>query len=329
MTYKNLYENQLKTIVITGATSFIGIHLIEEWLKTENCKIFAVIRPNSQNRNRIPIDNRIHVIECDMNNYDSLIKKIESADFFFHLAWEGARLPYRDDAVIQRKNYECALKAMEISGTIGCKFFLGTGSQAEYGMTYGLVNEKNLCKPNTAYGMEKLHACLSLKKISENLGIRFIWIRIFSIYGKYDYPKTLIMTALKKMQKNETIEMTDGTQLWDYLNVRDAVCAMILLAKSECASGIYNLASGQYKPLRNFILELKEILQSQSVIKFGAIPYGNNGPINLTPDVSKIKNEVHWVPKISFKEGIKEIQKDLNCLQDNSSNELVKPLVKL
>ena len=35
-------------VVITGATSFIGVHLIQEWLK-EDCEIFAVVRPNSSN----------------------------------------------------------------------------------------------------------------------------------------------------------------------------------------------------------------------------------------------------------------------------------------
>lgn len=310
MIYKNCEKNRVKKIVITGATSFIGIHLIEKWLDTGNCEIFAVIRPSSQNRRRIPVDNRIHVVECAMDKYDTLIDKIESADIFFHLAWEGVRPPYRDDIVIQRNNYEYTLKAMKISEKIGCKVFLGTGSQAEYGVISGLVNEKYPCNPNTAYGREKLHACMELKKMSNESGIRFIWTRIFSIYGKYDHPKTLLMTALKKMQKNEIIEMTAGTQLWDYLNVSDAAYAMVLLAESECASGIYNLASGQYRPLRDFILELKEILQSKSTIKFGAIPYGTGGPINLTPNVSKIKNEVHWTPKISFEKGIRELLKE-------------------
>lgn len=300
----------MKKIVITGATSFIGIHLIEKWLETGNCEIFAVIRPSSQNRRRIPVDNRIHVIECAMENYETLINQIESADIFFHLAWEGVRSLDRENIVIQRNNYECTLKAMEMSEKIGCKVFLGTGSQAEYGVTSGLVNEEYPCNPNTVYGREKLHACTDLKKMSYKSGIRFIWIRIFSIYGKYDYPKTLLMTALKKMQKNELIEMTIGTQLWDYLNVSDAAHAMILLAESECASGIYNLASGQYRPLKDFILELKEILQSKSIIKFGAIPYGTEGPINLTPNVNKIKNEVHWTPKISFEKGIRELLKE-------------------
>lgn len=301
----------MKKVVITGATSFIGIHLIQELLKKKDYKIFAVVRPNSQYKKRIPTDKRISIIECAMEHYDMLNQKIESADYFFHLAWEGARAPYRDDIEMQHNNYECAIKAMEMSESMGCQFFLGSGSQAEYGITSGLVNEQYPCNPYTAYGSEKLHACIDLKKISDKSGIRFIWTRIFSIYGKYDYPKTLIMTTLEKMHRNETIEMTAGTQLWDYLNVKDAARAMVLLAESKCDSGIYNLASGEYKSLRDFIVEIKEILKSKSMIKFGSIPYGISGPVNLIPDVSKIKSAVGWIPEISFKEGIKNLEKEL------------------
>lgn len=301
----------MKRIVITGATSFIGIHLLQEWMKRDDCRIVAIIRPNSQNKKRIPNDERIHIIECAMEDYNTLNQQIGSADYFFHLAWEGSRVPYRDNKAIQQKNYECALKAMHLSESIGCQLFLGTGSQAEYGLTSCMVNEKSPCNPNTVYGREKLHACIDLKKMAKESDTRFIWTRIFSIYGKYDYPKTLLMTVLEKMHKNETIEMTEGIQMWDYLHVKDAARAMVLLAESQSNSGIFNLASGDYKPLREYIIEIKNILQSKSKLKFGVVPYEPVGPVNLIPDVNKIKNAIQWSPEISFEEGIRDLQREL------------------
>lgn len=44
--------DNMKKIVITGATSFIGVHLIKEWIKS-NCEIYAIVRPNSSNIGRI------------------------------------------------------------------------------------------------------------------------------------------------------------------------------------------------------------------------------------------------------------------------------------
>lgn len=112
------------------------------------------------------------------------------------------------------------------------------------------------------------------------------------------------MSAIDKMQRNEPIEMTPCTQLWDYLNVEDAARAMKLFALIDCEDGIYNIASGDYKPLKEFVEEIKEVVNSKSELRFGAIEYGPNGPVNLTPDVKKIKGALGWTPIISFKKGI-------------------------
>ena len=70
---------------------------------------------------------------------------------------------------------------------------------------------------------------------------------------------------------------------------------------------MYNIASGQPKPLKEFVTELKDILCSTSEIEFGAIKYGPNGPVNLEPDISKVKLALNWSPTTSFYEGIKSI----------------------
>lgn len=190
-----------------------------------------------------------------MGDYDKLVKCIGRADAFIHLAWEGARVPHRDNAEMQQKNYECAITAMNSAKQLGCRVFLGSGSQAEYGKMEGDVTELSPCNPTTEYGKKKLLACAELSKIANNCGIRFVWTRIFSIYGKYDYSGTLIMSAIQKMKNNEPIEMTACTQLWDYLHVEDAAKAIVTLIENDNASGIYNIASGVKKPLRVFVEE--------------------------------------------------------------------------
>ncbi len=298
-----------KKVVVTGATSFIGIHLIKEWLK-KDVDIVAVVRPNSKNVGRIPLTEQIHILECNMTGYDMLVQEIGQADYFYHLAWEGTRVPYRDDETLQKTNYECALKAMHAAQNLKCSFFLGAGSQAEYGSIDGIIDESCPCVPGTAYGKEKLHACGDLMSLAEQKGIKFIWTRIFSLYGEYDYPGTLVMSAVKKMMMWEDISMTAGTQLWDYLHVEDAARAMVLFAIQKSPNGIYNIASGIHKPLREFVILMKEILGSKSRLNFGAIPYGSNAPVNLTPSVDKLKNTLGWYPEITFEEGIKRMSMD-------------------
>lgn len=293
----------MKKIVITGATGFIGIHLIHAWLSDE-VEIYAVIRPNSKNADLIPVSERVHVVACEMSDYEQLSDLVPDADYFYHLAWEGARAPLRDNDALQKKNFECSVKAMDAAKRMGCEFFLGSGSQAEYGNTSGIVGEEYPCNPTTAYGREKLHTQKELQTMAKNYAMRFIWTRIFSIYGPHDYPGTLIMSALDKMRKNESIEMTACTQLWDYLYVEDAANAMKQFALQHCEDGIYNVASGVYQPLNQYIVAMKKVLGSESELKFGSVPYGPNGPVNLAPGIEKIKKAICWQPEVSFEDGI-------------------------
>lgn len=300
------WGDTVKRIVITGATGFIGVHLIHTWLR-EEAEIYAVIRSNSKNADLIPVSARVHVVACEMSDYEQLSELIPDADFFYHLAWEGARAPLRDNAALQKKNFECSVKAMDAANRMGCEFFLGSGSQAEYGNTSGIVDEEYPCNPTTAYGREKLRTQKELQAMARNYAMRFIWARIFSIYGPHDYPGTLIMSALDKMKRGEMIEMTAGTQLWDYLYVEDAANAMKLFALQNCEDGIYNVASGDYRPLNQYLTAMKRVLGSESELKFGAVPYGPNGPVNLTPSVEKIQKAIYWRPKMPFEDGIRKM----------------------
>ncbi|MGL5056170.1 MAG: NAD-dependent epimerase/dehydratase family protein, partial [Fusobacteriaceae bacterium] len=79
----------MKKVIVTGATSMIGVALIEECIKN-NVYVTAISRKNSYNLKRLPKSDFIHIVECDINELDNL-KNICSKDYdvFYHLAWEA------------------------------------------------------------------------------------------------------------------------------------------------------------------------------------------------------------------------------------------------
>ena len=79
-----------------------------------------------------------------------------------------------------------------------------------------------------------------------------------------------------------------------------------MLSEKDKASGIYNIASGIKRPLKEFVIEMKEIINSNSKLEFGAVSYGPEGPIDLLPDNSKLCS-LGWKPEIEFKEGITKL----------------------
>lgn len=298
----------MKTILVTGATSFIGVHIIKEYLKN-NYKVIAVVRPNSKNINRLPQNYNLKVIENNMEDIEEIIEKIpdKKVDIFYHLAWEGARSPYRDDAGLQNENYEYAIKAMNTAINLECKVFIGSGSQAEYGKCIGKINEDYPTNPTTEYGKAKLKAYETLKGIANKNDIKFIWTRIFSVYGIYDYEGTLVMSALHKMKRNESMLLTECIQNWDFIYVEDAARIMYLLASTDCNDGVYNIASGKSRKLKDFVIDMKNICNSKSELQFGAVPYNSEGVVSFEPDVDKLKENLGYSCKVSFNEGIQKI----------------------
>lgn len=293
-----------KIAVVTGATGMIGVELTRV-LGEGRYDVCAVVRPGSKNAGRLAHGEGVKIIELDALDLSPLPSMIDHADVFFHLAWDGTRPPMRDDGRLQESNYAATLIAIQVADELGCDVFVGCGSQAEYGALEPGIDETREAAPNTEYGKNKLRAGLDGERLALEMGMRFVWPRIFSVYGRYDHPDTLIMSGLKKLAANENMDMTPCVQMWDYLNVSDAAGALITLAQPP-ARGTYNVASGQARPLKDFVSDMRDVTGSSSELRFGAIPYGPSGPMDMTPSVDRLKS-LGWQPLVSFNEGIRRM----------------------
>lgn len=286
----------MKTAVLTGGTGFLGHWLLKELVKND-VFVYVVARKDSFRRERLHQIPGIVIIELDMDKLAELPKYIKKADVFYHLAWEGAR----NDFSAQAKNIIYSVNAMQAAHQLAVKQFIMTGSQAEYGICHEQVDENHPLTPNTAYGACKLACYNILKVLSEQITLPLTWVRVFSVYGEGDNPNTLISYLLRCLQENVTPKLTKGTQQWDFLYAGDAVTALYLLGeKSKC--GLFNLAYGESRPLREFVMEARNLINPNVELDFGL-----NAPsdiVELRANVNKIKNELGWKPFVDFNEGI-------------------------
>jgi UDP-glucose 4-epimerase len=307
----------MRKIVITGATSFLAIPLIHLLLKNGDF-IYAIIRPSSKNLARLPVSLNLKIIELDLKQYSELPNRVDDKiDVFYHMAWEGIRGFDRNDSIKQMINYSASIKAIETAIALGAHTYIGAGSQAEYGIKSGPVFENMIEVPDTEYGKYKLKSKQECETLAQKNNIKFIWPRIFSAYGEYDFPHSLLMTCIQKMLKNEPVLLTECSQQWNYINAKDVANALFLFGLSNCQPGVYNVASKNSRILKHYILEMKDILESSSKLIFGAIPYNSQGKVNLDPKIDKIKNELHWSEQISFRDGIIRLAKIMNEISIN------------
>ena len=303
----------MSKIVVTGATSFIGAPHVK---KLEKCGhfIYAVIRPNSKNIDSIIKSENVIIVECDMSNYDKLFDLIGSnCDAFYHIAWNGTRVPERDNYDIQFDNYKNSIKAFNAALKLGCSHFYSIGSQAEYGTCRGVVDENYTPSPKTEYGKAKLQTYKDLSKMSLNNNIKFGWIRLFSAYGMNDYSNSLVSFCIKKMTRNEDVELTTGTQNWNYIFIDDVVNILYrLFIFDTFKNEVFNVCSDDNRILKDYIIEMKTILKSTSKLLFGAKNYNNSeGIVSFIPSNKKVKDYLKYDKYVSFSNGICKILKSM------------------
>lgn len=293
----------MKRVIVTGASGFIGYHLVNE-LQKNNIFVYAIVRPNSKNKVRLDNFKNIEIIELAMQDIRQLTEFIqEKCDMFYHLACEGGR----DDFFAQNRNIGYTLDSLEVAKKVGCKRFIATGSQAEYGLCNGLITEETLPTPNTAYGAAKLAANYLSKIRAEQIEMEWIWVRIFSIYGQYDNPNCLIPYLIRSLKNGEMPELTKGMQNWDYLNVSDAAQILMLLGDKGYSGEIYHLASGDVHPLKYFMEKIKEKIVSKKELAYGS---QSRMIVSLQPSIKKLQRHTGWNYKNNFSEKIDDIIKN-------------------
>lgn len=223
-------------------------------------------------------------------------------DVVVSLDWSGVENANRNDPE-QIENVSRIKALAELSIRYGARAFIGVGSQAEYGPKSKVIDEEDECRPTTIYGEAKLAAYHELDKLFSESSVRFSWVRIFSTYGALDTGNWLIRNVLLAMSKNEKIPLTMGEQNWSYLHAADAARAFTKLVENEVPTGVYNLGHPDSPTLRETLLKIKRITNSESELSFGEVPYREDQVMLLAPRMTRLL-EIGWSPQVTFEEGI-------------------------
>jgi len=133
-------------------------------------------------------------------------------------------------------------------------------------------------------------------------------IRIFNAYGLRSrtsgaYGAVLGVFLKQKIKDKPLTIVGSGSQTRDFINVKDLVEAFYKVQNSKSAGKIYNVGRGQEQSVNN----LAKLISNKKVY----IPKRPAEPDRSLADIKKIKS-LCWSPKISFKDGIKEVLKNID-----------------
>ncbi len=326
---KQQKRSEQRRAVVTGATGFIGEALCRELL-TQGYAVTAVIRPGSTKRGKLEalqepasqvmgVDREVltsypalgegngtlQIKELPLRELSHLAEDDMQADVFYHLAWDGSSGQEREQFEVQVSNVSYMADAVRAAKKCGCRVFIGAGSQAEYGIVQEKASEeKTVPKPFMMYGAAKLAAYHMGRLVAEQEGIPLIWPRIYSVYGPGENPGTLVSYLVETLHKGEIPQVTECENLWDFTYIDDCVRMLRMLGERQKAEGIYNLSTGEPRPLKAFVEEIRDVVNPGAEIAFGAKQANPNRTFWLDPEVKQIRM-ICGACRVAFAEGIR------------------------
>lgn len=277
-------------ILITGATGYLGSHLVEELLK-KDYTVTVLIRANSSLSRLESFKEKLSFI--NMDNLDFFFKK-EKVEGIIHVATNYGRKDEKKSEII-RSNLSFPVELFELAIENKVKFFINTDTSLPRGLN--------------AYSLSKAQFRDWLKmKPTE-----FIIINIIPeyFYGPNDDDSKFVSGILHKLMRNiEFIDLTEGIQKRDFIYIDDVVAAYMCVIENLNKFEEYvdiPLGSATTISLRSLVELMKNKTNNTfTKLNFGKIPIRDGDVMESKADVSCLLS-LGWKPSVNIEEGINKI----------------------
>lgn len=291
--------------LVTGASGFIGSHLVER-LRHENADVAVILRPDSKPWRIEPLLPELAIIRGNWSEPEAIARGVRefAPEVVYHMAWQGVENAHRNDLSQVDQNLSLTSRLIQISAEAGCKAWVGLGSQAEYGPANRQVDESSPLRPTTLYGVVKLCCGLLAEGLCRHMGLRFAWVRVFSTYGPRDNPSWLIPYLIRELTAGRKPALTKCEQKWDYLYVADAAEAIFRVGREPQAAGFFNLGSGTAVALREWVEQLRDMIDPQLPLGIGEVAYRPDQVMHLQADIARLSAATGWTPTTSARLGL-------------------------
>jgi len=289
-----------KRILVTGGNGYLGRNLVEK-LRELQAEVFVMDLHGTADTHTFILD------ITDAKAVKVAIDQIKP-QIIYHLAASLDRNRNFDNFdLIYAVNTKATLNLLEALKAYEYENFIFTSSSEVYGDNKPPFKETQVPQPASPYSLTKIFTEHLIETFSKTYQKKYTILRLFNFFGKNMSPQFFIPKMIKTLRNNQKFEMTEGAQKRDFLYLEDVVQALVLTAKKSAQNDVFNVCSNVAVSLKELVVEVKNSLNSQSEIIFGALPYRENEVWNMLGDNTKIKKELGFKAKYNLKTGIEEI----------------------
>ncbi len=308
--FSGTYSAQLrtKTILVTGATGFIGANLTRCLLEI-GCNVNITVREEA-NRWRIrDLTGQVREHICDLRIPEQTNKLVGDVkpDVVYHLAAYGSYPTLQQDLnSIVQTNIIGTLNLIKALSRTKCEVLVNSGSSSEYGLKNEPMVETAALEPINHYGVSKAATSL-FGQVFARSGQPIVTLRPFSVYGYYEEPMRLIPTLITSCLRGKDLNITQGEQTRDFVFIEDMVDAYLKASLSKEALGeIINIGSGIQHSVKEVVNNVLELCGNPVTVHWGALPYRNGETSTWLADNSKARQLLAWKPQTDLDTGLRK-----------------------
>lgn len=293
--------------VVTGATGFIGYHLIRELLG-KGVEIWAVGRKGSRDFESMQIVKGIHTIACGLENIADLPEICSEKDFdvFYHLAWSGASGVLRSNYDVQLSNVEWTCNCVQAAKQMQCKKIIVTGTVCE--KQCDAIERQKIFLPSSYYLLSKKYAREMAKCIAKRIGIPLVWCQFYHPVGVFNKKEQLIANTIQKLLRHESLQFGRAQGLFDVLDVRDLVHALYLMGENELLEDTYFVGSGNPMELMEYLEIVKSLIDRAALMQYGVLDTIELPMERAWLDSLPLQRETGFTPIYAFSDSIEEMR---------------------
>tara|TARA_B100001057_G_scaffold499320_1_gene609511 strand:- start:4197 stop:5192 length:996 start_codon:yes stop_codon:yes gene_type:complete len=259
-------------IFVTGASGFIGSHLVEKLIK-KGYKVKALVPYNIDNSwgwidsFEKKIKKKIQVIPGDISDQDLILKETKNCEVIFHLAaLISIPYSYKSPRSYITTNVIGTLNILEAARVNKTKKVIITSTSEVYGSAkYIPIDEKHSLNAQSPYAASKIAADQISLSYFRSFGIPLTIIRPFNTFGPRQSQRAAIPTIIAQiLMGKKVIRLGNLRSSRDFTLVEDTVDGFLkAINNTKCVGEVINLGTGSHFTIKETVRIISQILNKK------------------------------------------------------------------
>jgi nucleoside-diphosphate-sugar epimerase len=290
-------------LLVTGATGFVGSHLIRAALGRGH----EVVAPVRSRARAAPLaaTTGLRLVEADLADTRAMRRAASDAspDLALHLAWSIG-----PDCYESPDNLACVEGSLALlHGLVdaGCPRVVFVGTHLELAPSDRDMDENLPAAPRDLYAVCKDAVHRVARAYVARTDTSFVWARLFNLYGPGQADWGLVSHVVRHLLDGRRCPMTHGEQRRAFLHVRDAADALLDVGQSP-VRGVVHVGSDDVLSVRELALRIGERLGRSDLLAFGALAPSLRDAPRIVSSTVRLRSEVGFHPRVSLDEGLQE-----------------------